>query len=82
MSIESFTYATWLESGDLEDTVEIEVAAMDVDLLDHFRKAMKNLSGDLELPYEAVLTGELSHCEYRIGSELKGGAYVMFTFMI
>ena len=80
MSTESFTYATWLESGDLEDTVEIAVAELDADLVDHFRKAMKNLSGDIELPYEADLPGEISHCEYRIGSDLNGGAYVMFYF--
>jgi len=80
MSIESFTYATWIESGDHENTVETKVAELDAELVDHFRNALKNLSGDIELPYEASLPGEISSCEYRIGSNLKGGAYVMFYF--
>jgi len=78
MAIESFTYAKWIESGELEETVETRIADLDDELLNHFRKAMKNLSGDLELPYEAPLPGEVSHCDYRIGSDLQGGAYVMF----
>jgi hypothetical protein len=80
MSVESFTYAKWIENGELEETVETKVAELDDALIGHFRKALKNLSGDLELPYEAGLPGEISHCEYRIGSDLKGGAYVMFYF--
>lgn len=80
MSIDSFTYATWLESGDLERTVQTRVAELDAGLINHFRRALKNLSGDLELPYEAILPGEVSHCEYRIGSDLNGGAYVLFYF--
>ncbi len=80
MAIESFTYATWLESGDLQEVVQTEVGTLDAQLVDHFRAAMKNLSGDLELPYEAGLPGDIAQCEYRIGSDLKGGAYVMFYF--
>lgn len=80
MPIESFTYATWLETGDIQDTVEVTANELDPSLVDHFRKALKNLSGDIELPYEAGLPGEVSHCEYRIGSDLHGGAYVMFYF--
>ena len=78
MSIESFTFAKWIENGELEETVETLVADLDDDLVGHFRKALKNLSGDLELPYEADLPGEVSHCQYRIGSDLHGGAYVIF----
>lgn len=80
MPTESFTYATWLETGDLEDTTEVKISELDDALVDHFRTALKNLSGDIELPYEATLPGEISHCEYRIGSDLHGGAYVMFYF--
>lgn len=80
MPIESFTYATWLETGDLEDTVEIKTVDLDPALVDHFRGVMKNLSGDIELPYEAGLPGDVSHCEFRMGSDLRGGAYVMFYF--
>ncbi len=84
MPIDSFTYAKWIENGELEETVETQVASLDDDLVGHFRNALKNLSGDLELPYEAGLPNqaeapvEVSHCEYRIGSDLQGGAYVMF----
>jgi len=78
MSIESFTYAKWIENGELEDTTETRIADLEKELVDHFRKAMKKLSGDLELPYESPLPGEVSHCEYRIGSDLQGGAYVIF----
>jgi len=80
MSTESFTYAKWIENGELEDTTETPIADLEEELVDHFRKAMKNLSGDLELPYESDLPGEVSHCEYRIGSDLQGGAYVIFYF--
>ena len=80
MPVESCTYATWLETGDLEDTVEVKTCDLDSALVDQFRVAMKNLSGDIELPYEASLPGEVPHCEYRIGSDLRGGAYVMFYF--
>lgn len=80
MLIESFTYAKWIDNGELEETVETPIAGLGDDLIDHFRTALKNLSGDLELPYEASLPGEIPDCEYRIGSQLRGGAYVMFYF--
>lgn len=80
MSIESFTYAKWIENGEHEETVEIRIADFEEVWMDHFRGALKNLSGDLELPYESSLSGEVSHCDYRIVSDLKGGAYVMFYF--
>ncbi len=84
MPIDSFTYAKWIENGELEETLETHIADLDDDLIGHFRAALKNLSGDIELPYESGVPQEAqaprdaSHCEYRIGSDLQGGAYVMF----
>ena len=80
MTLESFTYATWLESGDAESCQDVQIDTLEDGLKTHFRKAMRNLSGDLELPYEATLPGKITHCEYRIVSELNGAALVMFYF--
>lgn len=86
MPIDSFTYAKWIENGELEETDQIQITDLDDNLVGHFRTALKNLSGDLELPYEAALPsesglhGDAAHCEYRIGSDLRGGAYVMCYF--
>lgn len=76
----NFKTLTWLENGELDRTDAVQSDNLDSALVDHFVDELKQLSGDLELPLEKPLPGELTHCEYRVASDLKGGAFVLFYY--
>ena len=76
MILKTFRY---LENGELDSTSSIDTGDLEQALVDHFTGDMKSLSGDLELPMERPVP-DIKHLEYRIGSDLKGGAFVLYYF--
>ncbi|MEM7782071.1 MAG: hypothetical protein AAF623_01870 [Planctomycetota bacterium] len=56
------------------DTIQV-----DQEISSYFDQRFRHLSGDLELPFEDSVPGEVNHLEYRIGSDLRG-AYVLFYY--
>ncbi len=58
---------------------EFSTSQVDSKSLDYFRKKFHHLSGDLELPLEDSLPGDIEHLDYRVGSDLNG-AYVLYYF--
>jgi len=76
MIFKTFRY---LENGELDSTSSIDTGDLEKALVDHFAGDLKSLSGDLELPMERPLP-DVKHIEYRIGSDLKGGAFVLYYF--
>ena len=80
ISAMNFKTLYYLENGELDRTDSVDTTALDETLVEHFAGDLKYLSGDLELPMERPLPGSVKHCEYRIASDLKGGAFVMVYF--
>lgn len=76
MILKTFRY---LENGELDSTSSIETSDLDQTLVNHFTGDLQSLSGDLELPMERPVP-DIEHLEYRIGSDLKGGAFVLYYF--
>lgn len=76
MIFKTFRY---LENGELDVTSSIDTGDLDQPLVDHFTGDLKSLSGDLELPMERPVP-DIKHVEFRIGSDLKGGAFVLYYF--
>ena len=76
MILKTFRY---LENGELDSTSSIDTGDLEQALVDHFTGDLKSLSGDLELPMERPVP-DIKHLEYRIGSDLKGGAFVLYYF--
>lgn len=76
MIFKTFRY---LENGELDSTASIDTQDLDQTIVGHFTGDLKSLSGDLELPMERPVP-DVAHLEYRIGSDLKGGAFVLYYF--
>jgi hypothetical protein len=76
MILKTFRY---LENGELDSTSSIDTDDLDQTLVDHFTGDLKSLSGDLELPMERPVP-DIKHVEFRIGSDLQGGAFVLYYF--
>jgi len=76
MIFKTFRY---IENGELDSTSSVDTGDLDQALVDHFTGDLKSLSGDLELPMERPVP-DIKHVEYRIGSDLKGGAFVLYYF--
>jgi hypothetical protein len=76
MMLTAFRY---LENGELDSTGTIDMSDLDQTLVSHFKGDLMSLSGDLELPMERPVP-DIEHLEYRIGSDLKGGAFVLYYF--
>ena len=74
MIFKTFRY---LENGELDTTSSLDTGDLDRTIVDHFTGDLKSLSGDLELPMERPVP-DIEHLEYRIGSDLKGGAFVLY----
>lgn len=75
-----FAAIDYLENGELDVTRSVDSSALDSSTIEHFAAELKLLTGDLELPFESRFPGPVDHCEYRIGSDLRGGAYCMCYF--
>ena len=76
MIFKTFRY---LENGELDTTSSIDTGDLEQTLVNHFAGDLNSLSGDLELPMERPVP-DIKHLEYRIGSDLKGGAFVLYYF--
>ncbi len=76
MIFKTFRY---LENGELDTTTDCDSVDLDRSIIDGFTADLSSLSGDLELPMERPVPG-MGHAEYRIGSDLKGGAFVLYYF--
>jgi len=76
MIFKTFRY---LENGELDSTSSNDSGELEQAIVDHFAGDLKSLSGDLELPMERPVP-DMRHLEYRIGSDLKGGAFVLYYF--
>jgi len=76
MIFKTFRY---LENGELDSTSSVDTGDLDQTLVDHFTGDLKSLSGDLELPMERPVP-DIKYVEFRIGSDLKGGAFVLYYF--
>ena len=78
-SIDSIHQYNYLGDGTCLSPQTISVDQLDLQIVAEFRRKLSRLSGDLELPLEAKLPGNLPHLEYRIGSD-GAGAYVLYYF--
>ncbi len=76
MIFKTFRY---IENGELDSTSSVDTADLSKALVDHFTGDLNSLSGDLELPMERPVP-DIEHTELRIGSDLKGGAFVLYYF--
>lgn len=74
---ESFTVASFAFEGTFENSEQVATADLNSDTIQYFSDKFSRLSGDLELPFEGRLTGDLDAVEYQICSEFNG-AYILY----
>ncbi len=72
-----YTVADYDNDGGMIEVSQVAVEQLDDFLVDWFEKKLSRLSGDLELPLESQLPGDLPHVDFRIGSDFNG-AYVLY----
>lgn len=72
-----FTAADYDNEGAVIEVNEITIDQLDKLHVEWFEKKLARLSGDLELPLEGQLPGDIPHIDFRIGSDLNG-AYVLY----
>ncbi len=76
---ESFTISTYSLEGEQIQTTTVDTGQLEESMVAHFQTKFTRLSGDLELPFEEKLPGDVDFIDYRIGSDLNG-AYVLYYF--
>lgn len=72
-----FTVADYDNEGTVIEINEVTINQLDEPQVEWFEKKLARLSGDLELPLEGQLPGDIPHIDFRIGSDLNG-AYVLY----
>jgi hypothetical protein len=76
---QSFTIGSFSADGEFLDSTQINGIDLEPEHVEFFQTRFRHLSGDLELPLEGKLPGDLEFIEYRIGSDLSG-AFVLYYF--
>jgi hypothetical protein len=72
-----FTVADYDNDGAVIEVTEVAIDQLDEMQVEWFEKKLARLSGDLELPLEGQLPGDIPHIDFRIGSDFNG-AYVLY----
>lgn len=74
---ELFTVASFAFEGTFENSEQVASADLDSETIQYFSDKFSRLSGDLELPFEGRLPGDLDAVEYQICSDFNG-AYILY----
>jgi hypothetical protein len=73
-----FTVADFTPEGNPESVESFDTSILNEEHVAFFAKHLQHLSDDLELPLEGKLPVQSDFIEYRIGSESKNAAFVLY----